>query len=150
MAKFAILIYEDPAFYASISPEAWPAVVDAHNKFVEQVFALGGSLAGGEALAPPTAGSAIRGAGTVTDGPFLETKEALNGFYVVEARDLDHAVEIAKLCPTPAPGGGVGMKGDIVANIWPMPLSRRWRTRSLTSHCRRRASGSSLAERPDP
>ena len=108
MTRYAILIYEDPAFYASISPEAWPAVVDAHSKFVEQVFALGGSLAGGEALAPPTTATTIKGGGTVTDGPFVETKEALNGFYVVEARDLDHAVEIAKLCP--ATGGGVEVR----------------------------------------
>jgi hypothetical protein len=110
MAKYAILIYEDPAFYANVSPEAWPAVVDAHSKFVEQVFALGGSLAGGEALAPPTTATTIKDGGTVTDGPFIETKEALNGIYVVEARDLDHAVEIAKLCPVPAPGGGVEVR----------------------------------------
>jgi hypothetical protein len=44
----------------------------------------------------------------VTDGPFVETKESLNGYYVIEARDLDHAVEIAKLCP--APGGGVEVR----------------------------------------
>ena len=110
MAKYAILIDEDPAFYESISPEAWPAVVDAHAKFVEQVFALGGSLAGGEALAPPASATTIKGGDTVTDGPFVETKEALNGLYVVEARDLDHAVEIAKLCPAPAPGGGVEVR----------------------------------------
>ena len=40
MAKYAILIYEDPAYYPNISPEAWPAMVDAHSKFVEQVFAI--------------------------------------------------------------------------------------------------------------
>ena len=61
-------------------------------------------------LAPPTAATTIKGGGTVTDGPFVETKEALNGIYVVEARDLDHAVEIAKLCPAPAPGGGVEVR----------------------------------------
>ena len=108
MAKYAILIYEDPAFYANISPEAWPAVVDAHSKFVEQVFALGGSLAGGEALAATGTATSIRGGSTVTDGPFLETKEALGGFYVVEARDLDHALEMAKQCP--APFGGVEVR----------------------------------------
>ncbi|WP_375388783.1 YciI family protein [uncultured Amnibacterium sp.] len=110
MARYAILIYEDPAFYASVSPEAWPAVVGAHSTFVEQVFALGGSLAGGEALAPPTAATTIKGGSTVTDGPFLETREALNGIYVIEARDLDHAVEIAKRCPVPAAGGGVEVR----------------------------------------
>ena len=109
MAKYAILIYEDPAFYANGSPEAWGAVVDAHNTFIKQVSELGGSLAGGEALAPTTTATTIKTAGTVTDGPFLPvTKETLNGFYVVEARDLDHALEIAKLCP--APGGGVEVR----------------------------------------
>lgn len=110
MAKYAILIYEDQARYATMSPEAWGALVDAHSTFVKQVFELGGSLAGGEALASATTATTIKGAGTVTDGPFVETKEAFGGFYVVEARDLDHAVEIAKLCPAPAPGGGVEVR----------------------------------------
>ena len=108
MAKYAILIYDDPTGYQDMSPEAWQATIDAHGKFVEQVFALGGSLAGGEALAPPTTATTIKGGGTVTDGPFVETKEALNGIYVVEARDLDHALEIAKGCP--APFGGVEVR----------------------------------------
>ena len=95
MAKYAILIYDDPAVYANMSPEGWGALVDAHSTFVKQVFELGGSMAGGEALAPTTTATTIKGAGTVTDGPFVETKEAFGGFYVVEARDLDHAVEIA-------------------------------------------------------
>lgn len=109
MAKYAIFIYEDPSFYANIPPEGWGAIVDAHTTFVKQVSELGGSLAGGEALSPPTTATTIKD-GTLTDGPFVETKEALNGYYVVEARDLDHAVEIAKLCPAPAPGGGVEVR----------------------------------------
>jgi len=36
----------------------------------------------------------------VTDGPFIETKEALGGYYVIEARDLDQALELAKICPS--------------------------------------------------
>ena len=110
MTKYAIFIYEDPAYYETISPEAWPAVVDAHSTFVKQVSERGGSLAGGEALAPPTTATSIKGGSTVTDGPFVATKEAVNGFYVIEARDLDHALEIAKLCPAPAPGGGVEVR----------------------------------------
>jgi hypothetical protein len=110
MSKYAILIYEDPAFYANASPAAWGAVVDAHNTFTKQVFELGGSLAGGEALAPTTTATTIKGGGTVTNGPFVEAKEALLGYYVVEARDLDHAVEIAKLCPAQGPGGGVEVR----------------------------------------
>lgn len=109
MAKYAIFIYEDPTFYANVPSEGWGAIVDAHTTFVKQVSELGGSMAGGDALAPPTTATTIKD-GTLTDGPFVETKEALNGYYVVEARDLDHAVEIARLCPAPAPGGGVEVR----------------------------------------
>ena len=119
MAKYAILIIEDPAYYAGLSPEEWPAVVAAHGTFVQKVSELGGSLAGGEALASTTTATSIKGAGTVTDGPFVETKEAFNGFYVVEARDLDHAIEIAKLCPAPAPGGGVEVRPVVDATTNP-------------------------------
>ena len=108
MAKYAVLIYSDPTVYAEMSPEAWGALVDAHSAFTKAVVDLGGSLAGGEALEPTTTATTIKGGSTVTDGPFVETKEALGGFYLVEARDLDHAVEIAKLCP--APGGGVEVR----------------------------------------
>lgn len=108
MAQYAILIYDDPTVYATMSPEAWAAMVDAHSAFTKQVFELGGSLAGGAALAPTTTATSVRGGSKLTDGPFVETKEALGGFYLVEARDLDHAVEIAKLCP--APGGGVEVR----------------------------------------
>ncbi|SIR81214.1 YciI family protein [Microbacterium sp. RURRCA19A] len=108
MAKYAILIYEDPNFYATMSPEAWSAVIDAHDAFTKRVFELGASIEGGAALASITTATTIKNGGTVTDGPFVETKEAFGGFYVVEARDLDHAVEIGKLCP--APGGGVEVR----------------------------------------
>jgi hypothetical protein len=37
----------------------------------------------------------------VTDGPFAETKEELGGYYLIRARDLDHALELAKLVPEP-------------------------------------------------
>jgi len=48
----------------------------------------------------------------LTDGPFIETKEAVGGFYLIEARDLDHALEIGKLCP--APFGGVEVRPIMV------------------------------------
>ena len=108
MAQYAILIYEDQARYATMSPEAWGALVDAHNTFTKQVSELGGSLTGGGALASVTTAKTIKGGGTVTDGPFVESKEAFGGYYSFEARDLDHAVEIAKLCP--APFGGVEVR----------------------------------------
>ena len=107
MAKYAILIYEDPAYYASAPPEALAALLDAHTAFAKAVADNGGTLLGGEALEPTSTATTIR-AGAVTDGPFVETKEALGGFYLIEARDLDHALALAKL--TPASGGGVEVR----------------------------------------
>jgi hypothetical protein len=104
MSKYAILIYDDPAYYAKLSPEAWgPGGRRRTARSSRRSPSSVGPLAGGEALAPTTAATTIKTDGTVTDGPFLSTKEAVNGYYVIEARDLDHAREIAKLhAPPPA------------------------------------------------
>ena len=107
MSQHAIFIYQDPAYFETTPPEGWAAVVETHNTFTKQIPELGGSLPGGAALAPTTTATTIKN-GTVMDGPFADTKEALLGYYVVEARDLDHAVEIAKLCP--ALSGGVEVR----------------------------------------
>ncbi|MDJ0378795.1 YciI family protein [Cryobacterium sp. PH31-L1] len=108
MSQYIVLIYEDQARYATMSPEEWGALIDAHNTFRNQISELGGALTGGEALASVTTAKTIKGRGMVTDGPFVESEEAFGGYYSFEARDLDHAVEIAKLCP--APFGGVEVR----------------------------------------
>ena len=107
MTQYAILIYENEGSYADASPEVWQTAMEAHGRFAGQVGEHGGKLLGGNALQPITTATSIRG-DVVTDGPFAETKEALGGFYLIEARDLDHALEIAKLCP--APYGGVEVR----------------------------------------
>ena len=107
MSQYAIFIYQDPAYFETTPPEGWAAVVESHNMFTSKVPELGGALTGGGALAPTTTAITIK-EGLVTDGPFANPKEALLGYYVVEARDLDHALEIAKLCP--AGGGGVEVR----------------------------------------
>jgi hypothetical protein len=105
MAQYMILIYETEDSYTS--PDDWQRAMQEHGRFTEQVVELGGKIVGGEALEPTATATTIRG-DVVTDGPFVETKEALGGFYVVEARDLDHALSIAKFCP--AGGGGVEVR----------------------------------------
>jgi hypothetical protein len=107
MAQYLVLIYEREADYADAGPEMWNTVMDAHNAFAKAVGDLGGSILGGNALQPTTTATSIRN-GEVTDGPFVETKEALGGYYLVEARDLDQALEIGKLCP--AMFGGVEVR----------------------------------------
>jgi hypothetical protein len=107
MAKYLVLIYENESSYADATPQVWQEVMEAHGRFAKQVGELGGEILGGDALQPTATATSIRG-DVVTDGPFAETKEALGGYYVIEARDLDHALDIAKLCP--APYGGVEVR----------------------------------------
>ncbi len=107
MAKYLILIYENESNYLDMSPEVWQQGMAAHGRFAEQTMAKGAKLLGGDALQPTTTATSIRG-DVVTDGPFAETKEVLGGYYLIEARDLDHALEIGKLCP--APYGGVEVR----------------------------------------
>ncbi|HEX9064753.1 MAG TPA: YciI family protein [Streptosporangiaceae bacterium] len=107
MAKYAILIYEAESGYASGDQQLFQDVMEAHNRFAGQVGEKGGKILGGDALEPTATATSIRG-DLVTDGPFAETKEALGGFYLIEARDLDHAIEIARLCP--ARFGGVEVR----------------------------------------
>ncbi len=107
MSQYIVLIYEDQARYATMPSGGWDELVAAHGTFTSKVAELGGTLTGGGALASVKDAKKIDG-GSVTDGPFVESKEAFGGYYTFEARDLDHAVEIAKLAP--APFGGVEVR----------------------------------------
>jgi hypothetical protein len=107
MSQYLILIYERENAYAEGGPELWQEVGEAHTRFAGQVGEKGGKMLGGNALQPTATATTIRD-DVVTDGPFAETKEALGGYYLIEARDLDHALEIAKLCP--ARFGGVEVR----------------------------------------
>ena len=62
---------------------------------------------------PPPSGATASGGFTITDGAFAETKEALGGYYLVEAADLDEAIAMAKEIPCPA--GGVEVRPDPTA-----------------------------------
>ena len=111
MAEYLILIFEDENAYATATPDVFQQVMDAHNRFAGQVGEKGGKIIEGRALQPTSTATTIRN-DVVTDGPFAETKEALGGYYLIEARDLDHALEIAKL--TPARFGGVEVRPVMV------------------------------------
>jgi hypothetical protein len=107
MSQYLILIYEDEKGYAEGGDAVWATGMEAHGRFAEQVAEHGAKIVGGEALQPTSTATSVRG-DVVTDGPFAETKEALGGFYLIEATDLDQALALAKLCP--APFGGVEVR----------------------------------------
>ena len=102
MTQYAVLIFE------RVAPEDLPPeVMEAHMRLPERIAEAGGREVAGMALQPGETATSIRG-DLVTDGPFLETKEVLAGIFVIEARDLDHALALARM--TPIVDGGVEVR----------------------------------------
>jgi len=109
MGEYAVLIYSDEDAWATVDESVTSEVMDGHMKFGEKHGAV---IRGGHALESQGTATSLRtkatGGADVTDGPFTETKEALGGFYVIEAPDLDAALAIAR--DIPAPFGGVEVR----------------------------------------
>jgi hypothetical protein len=102
--RYAFLIVDPES--ASPSPNPRDPAVSAQvlREYGEytQMLRDRGIYFGGEALQPNPTATTVRvedGQTIITDGPFIEAKEALGGFYLVEARDLDEALELAAACP---------------------------------------------------
>jgi hypothetical protein len=94
--RYACLIYFDPHQVFDRSPEAEAALRDV-GPYTAELKAAGHFVAS-EALTLPPEARTVRmrdGRLSATDGPFMETKEVLGGFVVIEARDLDEAVRLA-------------------------------------------------------
>ena len=108
MAKYLILI-NGPESAAAPTPEQWDQMMQAHGRFAQAVDQQGGKILGGEALQPTATATSVRNDGqAITSGPFVATRDALSGFYLVEAADPEQALAFAKQCP--APGGGVELR----------------------------------------
>jgi hypothetical protein len=113
MSQYLVLIYGAEKAYAEGGQGLWDEVMKGHNDFGSK---YGEKIAGGNALQSVDTATSIRkdagGSFTVTDGPFVETKEALGGYYLIEAKDLDEAITMAK--DIPAPGGGLEVRPVMV------------------------------------
>ncbi|HVV21549.1 MAG TPA: YciI family protein [Pseudonocardiaceae bacterium] len=94
MAKYLVLIYGDEQRWEGMSPQERRQIDDGHRAFREHAGAA--ILASGQ-LGPTSTATSMR-AGVegplVTDGPFLETKEVIGGFYLLQAPDLDRVLEL--------------------------------------------------------
>jgi hypothetical protein len=100
--RYALLIYTDDAVWQREVGEAGQQEQHADYARYTQELVQSGAMKGGEPLEPTNTATTVRlrnGQRLVTDGPFAETKEALGGFYVIQARDLDEAIELAAKCP---------------------------------------------------
>jgi hypothetical protein len=96
----ALLIYTDERQNGA-SEEEQEKMMGEYFAYTEGIRSSGHML-GGEALHPVAAATTVQvrdGKTLVTDGPFAETKEKLGGFYLVEAKDADEAIELAARIP---------------------------------------------------
>ena len=93
MPQYAIILFEHETG-ADIPPE----VLEAHGRVPDRVKEVGGEIVAAFATQPTTTATTIKN-DLVTDGPFIESREAMAGFFVVEAANLDVALEIAKSVP---------------------------------------------------
>lgn len=97
MPKY-LFVYRDATTTAPPSPEAMQAVLAEWGAWIEKFMKTGSILDPGDAL--KECGRVLRKGGTaVTDGPFVEAKEILGGYSVIQADSYDAAVAIAKECP---------------------------------------------------
>ena len=110
--RYVALIYgaEDGTEFREVADVG--AVHAGHMAFGEEAGAAG-VLGGGEALQDTGTATTIRdvdGSDVITDGPFAETKEVFGGFYLLEADDLDAALELAARIPATRLGGSVEVR----------------------------------------
>jgi RNA polymerase sigma factor (sigma-70 family) len=99
--KYICLGYMDPKKWDGMSENDINTFVDGCFDY-DDVLRENGHFAGGEALQPPQTATTLRfenGKVTVTDGPYAETKEQLGGILILEARDLNHAIQLMSKHP---------------------------------------------------
>lgn len=106
--KYAVLIYDHPDHWGEQSPDEARAVTAEYMdiRADERVYA-------GERLGAADTATTVRvvdGAPMLTDGPFVDSKEFLGGFFLVEADDLDGALELAARIPAARVGGAVEVR----------------------------------------
>ena len=99
--KFLLLLHGDAEAEAALSADDRRAILDQHFAFAT-FLRESGALVASEALGPPEQARTVRFDGSellVTDGPFLESKEALGGFYVIEAASAEAATSMLERVP---------------------------------------------------
>lgn len=108
MKEFLLLLRENIDAYAQMSPEEMQNDIEQHVKWVEEL-SKNGHFKHGNPLSPM--GNHLKGTQkTLTDGPFIEGKEGVSGFYFLLANSLEEATELSKGCPTLGIGGTVEIR----------------------------------------
>lgn len=100
--KYLFLLYDDENGWEALPPEQKQQTIGAYMAYSEALKNAGAHIAG-EPLDHSKNGKRIR-ADSVQDGPFADGKEQLGGFYMVEAKNLDEALDWAARCPCATTG----------------------------------------------
>jgi len=99
--KYLLLIYMNPTLFEALSQEERDAVFSGHDELLKHIKETG-EMVGFVALADPSQSKTVRvrdEAAVVTDGPYVEAKEFLAGYYVVECETVERAAELAGRIP---------------------------------------------------
>jgi hypothetical protein len=99
--QYALLIYADESDWENVPEEVRAASRGEYETFAREAEARG-MMRGGDELKSSATATTVRvrdGETLVTDGPFAETKEQLGGFFLLECRDMDEAIEMAAKIP---------------------------------------------------
>lgn len=113
--RYMILIYSSEESWANVSPERIGEIMSAYHAYTNKLQAAGVYVSGDE-LDVIAKAKSIRGAGgaQVVDGPFVDTKESLGGYYLIECASEREALNWAKQCPVTMHGGGVELRPVMV------------------------------------
>jgi hypothetical protein len=105
--KYMLLIIGDESRFADMSKEEMATQLQAWDEYTKSLVAADAFVAG-EGLQTSTTATTVRvqdGERILTDGPFAETKEQIGGFYVIDCKNLDEAVDWAAKLPSAQRGG---------------------------------------------
>jgi hypothetical protein len=111
MPQYILLLHDNPAAFATLSPEDMQKVVEKYMAWGARMRQAG-VLRDGKKLVDDH-GKVLRKSGThvrLTDGPYSETKEILGGFYMVDANSYDHVAEIVQDSPHFEYGGTIEVR----------------------------------------
>ena len=99
--KFLLVLHNNPAVVEALAEEEKRRLMDGHAAFIAAIQGSG-ELIVTQALADPSQSAVVRvrnGVPAITDGPYVEAKEFLGGYYLIDVADRDRALELAGQIP---------------------------------------------------